>query len=188
MSEIGCHVVVGVAYKKEMVREYIGNLDLKGVEFEFSEHTVEGGTSEGFRLAIERHVRDDVFLAMNGDEITNLTVSRFEDFHRQKGGLATIAVAPLKSPFGVVDIRNDTILGFREKALLDTYVSTGVYIFDRKILEFLPLTGNIEDKTFPVLARSGRLKAYRHEGFWGTINTLKDLQEVERQLNTGLLN
>lgn len=179
-------IVVGVAYKKEMVIDYLRNLTLP-VEFRFSEHTVTGGTGEGFRLAIERHVDDQTFLAMNGDEITNLSISEFANAHTQNEGVATIAVSRLRSPFGVVEINDNTIVAFKEKSFLNAYVSTGVYIFDRGIMSFLPSKGNIENETFPGLAQSGHLKAYKHRGFWGTINTLKDLQEVERELTAGVL-
>ncbi len=177
-------IVVGVAYKKEIVTEYLSSLSL-GVEVKISEHTVEGGTGEGFRLAIQRHVNDNAFLAMNGDEITNIPISEFAEFHFRNGGLATIAVSHLRSPFGVVEITGNKIIGFREKAILDAYVSAGVYIFNREIIQFLPVKGNIETDTFPVLAQDGKLRAYRHKGFWGTINTLKDLREIEMNLMSG---
>lgn len=181
MNEIS-EIVLGVAYKRQTVIDYFKN-SVQGVEMRFSEHTVEGGTGEGFRLAIERHVRDKTFIAMNGDELTDIQISQFANFHIQNGGLATIAVSALRSPFGIVEMSGDTITRFREKALLDPYyVSTGVYMFNREIVEFLPKTGNIETETFPKLASRGSLKAYRHEGFWGTINTIKDLQEVEQEI------
>jgi NDP-sugar pyrophosphorylase family protein len=179
-------IVVGVAYKKEIVTEYLSSLSL-GVEFKISEHTVEGGTGEGFRLAIQRHVDDNAFLAMNGDEITNIPISEFADFHLQNGGLATIAVSHLRSPFGVVEISGNKIVGFREKAVLDAYVSSGVYIFDHGIMPFLPVKGNVEADTFPKLAQDGKLSAYKHTGFWGTVNTFKDLREIELNLMNGVL-
>jgi len=179
-------IVVGVAYKKEVVIEYLKQLSVD-VEITISEHSVEGGTGEGFRLAISRHVDDSNFLAMNGDEITNISISDFEEFHSRNGGIASIAVSNLKSPFGIVEIQDDTIVRFREKTYLDEYVSTGVYVFDRRMLELLPQKGNIEDLVFPKLAARGQLKAYKHKGFWGTVNTVKDLQEVEKALRSGVL-
>jgi NDP-sugar pyrophosphorylase family protein len=180
------HIVVGVAYKKELVIEYVQQLNLP-VQLDFSEHTVEGGTGEGFRLAMQRFVPDAMFLAMNGDEITDINIPDFAEFHLRFGGLATIAVANLKSPFGVVHVDNDRILDFEEKAVLDSLVSTGVYIFSHGIVDFLPVTGNIEIETFPQLAHLGKIAAYRHNGFWGTVNTLKDLRELETELTGGIL-
>ena len=180
------HIVVGVAYKKDVVIEHVKQLRLP-FRLDFSEHTVEGGTGEGFRLAIERFVPDETFLAMNGDEITDINVSDFAKFHHRVGGLATIAVANLRSPFGVVKVENDRIVGYEEKPVLDALVSTGIYVFEHGIVDFLPATGNIETETFPQLARLGKVAAYRHGGFWGTLNTFKDLQQLESELNRGIL-
>lgn len=176
------HIVVGLAYKKEVVVSFLDNLSL-GISFDYSEHTVEGGTGQGFRLAIERHVRDESFLAMNGDELTDINISTLSEFHRRSGGLVTIAVSPLRSDFGIVETSGDTITRFREKPALGEYlVSTGVYLFQREILDFLPIEGSIERDVFPGLAAKGLLRAYRHDGFWSTVNTVKDLKKAERQL------
>lgn len=179
-------IVVGVAYKKDVVIEYVTRLNLP-VRVEFSEHSVEGGTGEGFRLAIERFVPDQTFFAMNGDELTNIRIADLESFHHRSGALATIAVANLRSPFGVVTLSGGKIVEFKEKAVLDSWVSTGIYAFNHEVLQYLPAKGNIEVETFPKLARLGKIAAYRHRGFWGTVNTLKDLNELERELSQGVL-
>src|SRR3989304_4382599 len=70
------HLVLGVAYRKETVIEYVRENPI-GVDVDFSEHTQEGETGEGFRLAIERHVNDEDFLAMNGDAFTNMNLEKF---------------------------------------------------------------------------------------------------------------
>ncbi len=85
------HAVFGVAYRKEVIINYLRE-NPQGMKIDISEHTVEGETGEGFRLAISRFVTDDDFLAMNGDEITNLDLERLEDTHLKKKGVATIAV------------------------------------------------------------------------------------------------
>lgn len=177
------HVVVGVAYKKEIITDYFGDGKRLGVEISYSEHTVEGGTSEGFRLAIERHVPDHTFIAMNGDELVDLDLSSFVKFHVAKGGIATIAVGPLRSPFGLVELLGNDVTEFREKPILQShYVSVGTYVFSRAILNYLPDRGDVERTAFPSLASMRKLKAYIHNGFWATINTAKDLEDVEKQL------
>lgn len=177
------NLVLGVAYKKEKIMDHFGDGGRFGVAIKYSNHTVEGGTGEGFRLAIQRYVHDDVFLAMNGDELVDLDLSDFAAHHRSEGGIATIAVGPLRSPYGVVELEGNNIIGFREKPILRShYVSVGTYIFNRKILEYLPEQGSVEQITFPRLASMRKLKAYIHEGFWATVNTVKDLEAVEQQL------
>ena len=177
------NVVVGVAYGKEKVMDYFKDGGRMGLTMKYSNHTVEGGTGEGFRLAIERHVDDEVFLAMNGDELVDLSVSDFAAFHLSQGGIATIALGPLRSPYGVVELDGSDVVGFLEKPILRTHhVSVGTYIFSREILEYLPEKGDVERAVFPRLASMRKLKAYIHNGFWATVNSLKDLEDVERQL------
>ncbi len=176
------HVVMGVAYRKEVVINYLKE-NSQGLKIDISEHTVEGETGEGFRLAITRFVKDEDFLAMNGDEITNLNLEVFEALHLKHKPVATVAVSPMRSPFGVLTIEGDDIVGFKEKTLLENMpVSIGVYMFNQKILDFIPETGAIERTVFPLLAQKRLLKAYRlkPDEFWLTINSVKDLSIAEK--------
>jgi NDP-sugar pyrophosphorylase family protein len=177
-------VVVGVAYGKEKIMDYFGDGSRIGLRIVYSLHSVEGGTAEGFRKAIERYVTDQTFLAMNGDELTNLSVRNLCKLHLSSGGLATIAVAQFRSPFGIVTLdSNDLITRFEEKVTIpDTYVSIGLYAFERQILDYIPRSGDIERATFPVLSQKKKLHAYRHDGFWMTVNNLKELQEAEENI------
>jgi len=177
------HIVLGVAYRKEVVINYLKENPV-GMDIDFSEHTQEGETGEGFRLAISRYVDDENFLAMNGDEITNLNLERLEEIHLKYRPVATIAVSPMRSPFGILEIDGDDIVGFKEKTILeDTLVSIGVYIFNHEILSYLPVKGAIEKTAFPLLAKKRLLKACRLIGdeLWLTINSVKDLSVAEKE-------
>jgi len=177
------NVVVGVAYRKEKVMEHFGDGKDLGVSIKYSVHSVQGGTAEGFRLAIHRHVTDDLFLAMNGDELVDINVKEFASHHEKNGGIATIAVVPLRSPYGVVQIEGDEVVGFEEKPILTShFVSVGTYMFSRQILDYLPPEGDVERVVFPNLCTLRKLKAYVHNGFWATVNTVKDLEDVETRL------
>ncbi len=176
-------IVLGVAYRKEAVINYIKENPM-GVKVNFSEHTIEGETGEGFRLAIERYVNDENFLAMNGDEFTNLNLQKFAEFHLKHKPVATIAVSPMQSPFGILEIDGNNIVGFKEKPILeDKLVSIGIYIFNHSISDYLPDRGSIEKTTFPLLAKNRLLKAYKlgMNERWLTINSVKDLSIAEKE-------
>jgi len=180
------HIVLGVAYRKEVIISYVKENPL-GVDVDFSEHTQEGETGEGFRLAIERHVSDENFLAMNGDELTNLNLERFVEFHLKQKPVATIAVSPMHSPFGILEIEGEDIIGFKEKPILeDKLVSVGIYVFNHAILDYLPLKGTIEKTAFPMLAERRLLKAFRlgESERWLTINSVKDLSVAEKEFTS----
>ena len=177
------HIVMGVAYKKEVVISYLKE-NSQGLNIDFSEHTVEGETGEGFRLAINRFVEDEDFLAMNGDEITNLDLYRLEELHLKNRPIATMSVASMRSPFGILELSGDDIVGFKEKALVENMpVSIGVYIFNRKIIDYIPENGSIERSVFPILAQKRLLKAckLKPDELWLTINSVKDLSIAEKE-------
>jgi len=177
------HLVLGVAYRKEVIIDYVQKNPF-GLNIDFSVHTIEGGTGEGFRLAIERYVDDEDFLAMNGDELTNLNLKKLTDFHLKNKPVATIAISPMRSPYGIIEIRRNSIIGFKEKPILeDKLVSAGIYIFNHGILDYLPAKGALETTTFPLLAQKGLLKAYRlsKSERWITINNIKDLSIAEEE-------
>ena len=177
------HVILGVAYRKEVIIDYVRKNPF-GLDIDCSVHTVEGGTGEGFRLAIERYVDDENFLAMNGDELTNLNLKKLTDFHLKNKPVATIAISPMRSPYGIIEIRGNDIIGFKEKPILeDKLVSTGIYIFSHEILDYLPRKGALEKITFPLLAEKNLLKAYKlgENELWMTINSIKDLSIAEKE-------
>jgi NDP-sugar pyrophosphorylase family protein len=178
--------VVGVAHEKEKIMEYFQDGSRFGLDLMYSTHTVEGGTAQGFRLAIERYIHDDSFIAMNGDELSNINLESLFEYHIKYKPTATVCVSQLKSPFGVVAMDEDNkVIDFREKSLIESvYVSMGIYVFQREILQYLPETGDVERTAFVSLARKGKLRGYRHSGLWITINTLKDLKEADRILSS----
>lgn len=176
------NIVLGVAHHKEVIIDYIKE-NPTGLKVDFSEHTQEGETGEGFRLAIQRYVSDDNFLAMNGDELTNLNIDRFATFHLKHKPVATIAVSPMRSPFGILEIEGEDIVGFKEKPILnDKLVSVGIYMFNHAILDYLPVKGAIEKTAFPLLAKKRLLKACRlgENEQWFTVNSVKDLSVAEK--------
>src|SRR2546422_572295 len=62
------------------------------------------------------------------------------------------------------------------------YSSSGVYVFQRSILAHLPVKGDVEKTTFPRLAKKRKLKAYIHKGSFTTVNSLRELEEADREM------
>jgi NDP-sugar pyrophosphorylase family protein len=134
------------------------------------------GRGGGIRLAATMRQEDGDLFALNGDELVDADLRELLALHRGRGGAATITVVPLRSPFGVVELEDDLVTGFREAPRLEHWVSCGVYVLGEEALERLPERGDHEATTFPALAAEGRLRAFRHEGVWLTVNTPKDLR------------
>jgi NDP-sugar pyrophosphorylase family protein len=135
------------------------------------------GRGGGLRLAAAARRTEGSVYAMNGDELFDLDLRKLFEHHQARGGAATITVAPLKSHLGVVDLDDDDVVrGFREGPRLAFWVNTGLYVLEEEAIARLPERGDHESSTFPELAAEGRLRAFRHEGLWLTVNTPKDLR------------
>jgi len=177
------HIVLGVAYLKDKIMDHFGNGEDFGVNITYNVHTIDGGTCEGFRLAISRYVHTDAFFAMNGDQITNLNLGDLAKFHQNHNAIATMAVVHPRCPYGQVQFdEGGNATGFMEKPLCPhASCNTGIYVFNRKILSYFPEKGQVEETIFPLLAKERKLKIYPFQGFFTTVNTRKDLTEAERE-------
>ena len=177
--------ILGVDYKKEIIINYLKNNHFN-LEILFNDHNGAQGTGDAFRLAIEKYdVNDNTFLAMNGDELTDLSLKNFLTFHSEHKPIATLMAYPLRSPYGILDIDHDfNIKAFREKPIVDNqFINAGIYLFDKKIRAYLPEKGSIEETTFVELAQVKKIKAFKYFGFWRTIDTMKDLESVEEKIS-----
>jgi NDP-sugar pyrophosphorylase family protein len=142
------------------------------------------GRGGGFRLAASRREESGTVLALNGDELLDVDFRGLLTEHDESGAAATIVVAQVRSPFGVVQLEGDgRVSGFREAPLLDDWVNSGVYALGEEALTRFPERGDHETATFPELAKEGKLRAFRHGGVWLTVNTPKDLRKAEDFVN-----
>ena len=181
------NIVIGVAYLKDQIIDFFGDGHRYGVNIRYSVHTVEGGTGEGFRLAISRYVEDRAFFALNGDQIVDIDLRSMSRKHLENKVLATIAVVHPRLPFGLVKVDQDLCQGFVEKPTMrNLFCSSGIYLFQRKIEPLLPNQGDVERTTFPLLARRRRVGVYRHKGSFITVNSLRELEEAEEQLEKSI--
>jgi NDP-sugar pyrophosphorylase family protein len=161
------------AGQEDLFAEALGGLGPEIVTVPEPEPLGRGG---GIRLAATRRREQEDVFALNGDELVDADLRQLLELHRRRGGAATITVVPLRSPFGVVELEDDLVTGFREAPRLEHWVSCGVYVLGEEAIERLPERGDHETTTFPELAAEGRLRALRHEGIWLTVNTPKDLR------------
>jgi NDP-sugar pyrophosphorylase family protein len=179
LVEAGVSRVI-VACRAGQEEAFVNALEGLGAEIDAVGEPEPLGRGGGLRLAAARRREDGACLALNGDELLDVDFRALLDDHERSGAAATIVVAQVRSPFGVVDLEADgRITGFREAPLLEEWVNSGVYALGPEALERLPERGDHEQSTFPALAGEGKLHGYRHEGVWLTVNTPKDLRRAE---------
>jgi NDP-sugar pyrophosphorylase family protein len=176
------HVIVSCAAGAgpEFERELAG----LGADMTVVEEPEPFGRGGGLRYAASaRREQGDVY-ALNGDELLALDFGALLARHREVGAAATITVTQPPSAFGVVELdARDLVTGFDEAARIPYWVSCGVYVLGAEAVAALPERGDHETSTFPQLAKTGRLAAFRYDGIWITVNTPKDLRRAEEHMS-----
>ena len=122
-------------------------------------------------------------MVLYGDTLSDLDVDKLIKFHKQHSQPVTISVWPLKTQFGLIETdSNNKVISFKEKPTLDKWINIGYFYFDRDfmnvILQYSSFVSFLNDA-----AKKGIISAYKHEGVHITINTLRELNEAEDQLN-----
>jgi len=141
------------------------------------------GRGGGLRFAARVRREEGDVMALNGDELLAVDVAALLARHRETGAAATVTVTRPRSPFGVVELgEDDAVTGFHEADVLPQWVSCGVYALGEEALAALPEQGDHERTTFPALAEQGRLRAFRYEGLWLTVNTPKELRAADEHV------
>ena len=158
-------------------------LDGLGVEIAVAEEPERLGRGGGIRFAARERLEPGDVFALNGDELLDVDFVALLAHHERGVAAATITVARPPSPFGLVDVgEDDLVADFREAGRVPYWVNCGVYVFGEDALERLPERGDHESTTFPELAAEGRLRAFRHDGLWLTVNTPKELRSAREHV------
>lgn len=174
--------VFACSYKHEVIKSYIGDGSKFGITAKFSIEDKPLGRGGGIKKAMKQLPggwQDTVVL--NGDNLWKLDLLGMMKKHKEKKAVATIAVVPLKSPYGIVEFNDsDEVTGFREKPELPNWINGGVYIFNKEIKKMLPDKGDHETETFNKLPKE-KFIVFRSRDYWRGIDTVKDLTEAENE-------
>ena len=177
-------VIIGTAYKKEMIKNYFGDGSDFGVEITYTEHDERGGTEDAFKALVDQSgIEDENFYAMNGDQITDISLDNLEKVHTENNAIVTIATVNLRTNFGIIHVdEKGKIKEFKEKGEVpDKRMNSGIYVFNKKIKDFL-VGGNIEENVFRKLIMQERIHTFHHDGMWLTVNDKKELKHAEEML------
>jgi len=158
------NIIIACGYKWEKIRDMYGNSLIYSVENEPL------GTAGALKRALQ-HVRGYEFILLNGDELANVDISKLG-----KVGSNTIVLSRFHSPFGIVETENSLVKKFVEKPLLPHWAYCGIALLNKDIE--LPERGSLEKDVYENI----KLKCYKHDGYWLTINSEKDIEEAERIL------
>jgi NDP-sugar pyrophosphorylase family protein len=176
------HAVLSVGYRAEVIKERIGDGSRIGISVTYAVEEQPLGRGGGMKLAARQlPFPDESWFAMNGDVLARFALADLAAHHQRISALATIALAPYRSNWGLATLDGDFVLGFVQSPHLPYWINGGIYAMEPEVVDLLPDKGDHEDTTFPELALSGRLGGYKIEGYWRGIDTVKDLKEANQE-------
>lgn len=147
------------------------------------EHTMTGGRIKRLSSILEK---EDIFYLTYGDGLANVDIEKQTAFHRAHGKMATITAVNPSERFGALEIKNGSVISFREKPVSGTAINGGFMILSSSILDLIDDDSTIlEEKPLNHLAHSGQLMAWPHDGFWQPMDTPRELAQLTKLWQTG---
>ena len=168
--------VLATGYKGDVIADWSRTLT-EGWTVECVDTGEDADTGQRLRACAERI--DDTFFATYGDGLGDVDVAATLRCHQAHDGAATVTVVPLPSQYGTIDADDDgRVVAFREKPLLrDHWINAGFFVFDATAVVATP-GASLERDLLPALGAAGGLYVYRHDGFWKSMDTHKDVTEL----------
>lgn len=172
--------ILSLGHRKEVVIDYFSN---KTYDFDIALVDTGENTDTAGRIFNCRHLLRSQFLATYGDGICDVPLDRLLEFHSSHRGLATMTSVPLHSQYGTVEFDgDDRVTGFREKPRLSSHwINAGFFVMDKEVFDHWE-GRNLEREVCPRLVEKSLLYTYRHDGFFKSMDTYKDQQELEETL------
>ena len=134
-------------------------------------------THTGGRLYKLRHKLNQTFLCTYGDGVANVDILKLVQFHKLHGKVATVTAVHPAARFGSLTISNDgNVSSFAEKPTSNSWVNGGFFVFEPKIFDYLDESSILERQPLENLAINGELMAWKHEGFWAPMDTIRDTE------------
>jgi glucose-1-phosphate cytidylyltransferase len=125
--------------------------------------------------------QDKTVMVTYGDGLANVDISKLISFHQAHAFTATLTAVKPPARFGVVEIQDDQVAYFGEKSPSEmNWINGGFFVLERRVLEYISSPDEpFETGALPRLVTKGSLGAYRHDGFWKPMDTLREKQEFD---------
>lgn len=201
------HFIIALGYKGEYIKKYM--VDYCALN---SDITVKLGTGEV--ITESRHEQDwlvelvdtgmntntggrikrlaprigkETFMLTWGDGVSTVNLQELLAFHRRHGRLATVTAVRPPARFGRLELDGDQVVSFEEKPQMrEGWINGAFFVLEPGVFDYIEGDHTqFEKEPLENLARDGQLMAFRHEGFWQCMDTLRDKVRLEKLWESG---
>jgi glucose-1-phosphate cytidylyltransferase len=199
--------LVACGYKGEVIKQYFTDFHLydsdmtvdlregrvqmhsqRGPDWRVTLVDTGAETQTGGRVKrMEPWIGGETFLMTYGDGVGNVDVRAAVEFHRRHGRLATIAAVRPPARFGGLEFEGDQVVRFAEKPQIgEGWINGGYMVLEPRVLDYISGDETVfEREPLERLAAEGQLMAFRHEGFWQPMDTLREKLLLEELWRSG---
>jgi len=210
-SQFGFHdFVLALGYKGEMIKNYFYHYEVMN-----NDVSIELGRPEDLRIhhshdeagwkitlantgekslkgarlkKVEKYIPDETFMMTYGDGVADVDINALLSFHKAHGKLATLTGINPASRFGELKINGNRVEAFNEKPKNgDGFVNGGFFVLNRGVFDYLSEDDSCDFEIGPLeeIARQGELMVYKHHGFWACMDTLRDMEYLNKLWSEG---
>jgi len=209
-SHYGFHdFVICLGYKGFMIKEYFAHyfLHQSDVTFDFRKEnhlqihnqyaepwkvtlvdTGENSMTGGRVLRVRDYVDNEPFMLTYGDGVSDIDIGKLVDYHQKNQKMVTMSSVQTSGRFGLLQVEdNGQVSGFQEKPRGDgSWINAGYMVCNPQIFDYLENDQTIlEREPLEKIAEAGELVAYKHDGFWFAMDTLRDKNQLEKIWDDG---
>lgn len=198
--------VICAGYKQQVIKEYFANyyLHRSDITFDFTADNsmvVHNNVAEPWKVSIvdtglntmtggrikrvREYIGNEPFMLTYGDGVCDINIAELYEFHKKGGKLATMTAIQPGGRFGTLDIDDfNTIERFSEKRKEDGgWINGGYMVIEPQVIDYIEGDDTVfEREPLERLAAEGQLQAYKHDGFWQCMDTLRDKTLLEELL------
>ena len=197
--------LIACGYKGEMIKEYFRTLPIrtsdyvmnladgsveiiKGTDLDWRIGAIDTGieTTTGGRILRMRRLISGTFMVTYGDGLGDVDLTALVAFHRAHGRLATVTAVRPPARFGALTLEGAYVREFAEKPQVgDGWINGGFFVFEPGVFDYLDENESLERTPLERLSSENQLMAFRHEGFWQPMDTLRERQLLEALWQSG---
>ena len=175
---------IALGYKGEIIKKFFNKKF-----FDWNIHLIETGenTMTGGRLKrLKKYIGKETFMMTYGDGLSNVNLKKLLKFHKKNKKLTTLTAVRPPARFGTLKLNGQYVSYFKEKSKLDEgWINGGFFVMEPEFLKFIKNDNTyLEREPLEAATKKGQLIAFRHEGFWQCMDTKRDMDRLNKILNS----
>ena len=201
--------IICLGYKGYFIKQYFASyaLNMSDVTFDLRNNNIKvhqngtepwkvtlvdtgENTMTGGRLKrVKKYVGNETFCLTYGDGVTDVNITKLVDFHKRQKTLATLTAVQSPGRFGAFKLEKNQkqIYRFKEKPQEDgAWINGGFFVLEPEVFDYIKNDSTIwEKEPMENLAIDGQVSAFKHNGFWQPMDTLRDKNILEELWQNG---